>query len=252
MFIPAQDGKDDQPMEAMAEAMEQPSIPRMRGLLDLLLPSVCPLCTVASGPGLCVSCLAAIPSLTAPCPWCAIPRHGDGPCPGCDEKGLPQVATVTAGGIYADQLATLIGHAKAGARPAAIQACAGLLPAFHVLPPAAMPQAVVPVPPSPGRRPGPHLGTALAQAVARRLGIPCYRALRATRRNLPQHSLGSEARRNNVAGLFLARGAIPQTVLLVDDLLTSGATASAAAAALHAAGARTVHLLVLARTLSWS
>ena len=239
-------------MEAMAEAMEVPSLPPMRGLLDLLLPSVCPLCTVASGPGLCASCHAAVPPLTNPCPWCAIPRQGDGPCPACDEQGLPHIATVTAGGTYADQLATLVGHAKAGARPAAVQACSGLLPHFQTVAPRAMPQVVVPIPPSPGRRPGPHLGTALAHTAARRLGIPCRQALRATRRNLPQHSLGSEARRSNVAGLFAVRGDLPETVLLVDDLLTSGATASAAAAALQAAGARTVHLLVLGRTLSWS
>ena len=240
-------------MEAMAEAMELLSLPPMRGLLDLLLPSVCPLCTEASGPGLCSACLTAIPPLTNPCPWCALPRHGESLCPACHDQGLPHIATVSAGGIYADELATLVGHAKAGARPAAVRACSELLPRFQqAVLPAAMPHVVVPVPPSPGRRPGPHLGTALAQVAARRLGIPCRQVLRTTRRNLPQHSLGSEARRSNVAGLFVARGRLPDTVLLVDDLLTSGATASAAAAVLHDAGARTVHLLVLARTLSWS
>jgi predicted amidophosphoribosyltransferase len=44
----------------------------------------------------------------------------------------------------------------------------------------------------------------------------------------------------------------PESVLLVDDVLTTGATSTAAANALKRAGARAVDLLVLARSGSWS
>lgn len=219
----------------------------MRGLLDLLLPSLCPLCMCSGGPALCAPCREELPRLEAPCPFCAMPHPGLGPCPACGDGGLPHIAAAVAGWAYAGGLERLVGQAKAGARPAAVAACAHLMPEVT----AEGATLVVPVPPSPGRRPGPHLGSALAKAVARRLDLPCRPLLRVTRRAAAQHRLGATARERNVAGLFTVRGAVPERVLLVDDLLTSGATASSAAGALRAAGAKEVTLVVLARTLTW-
>jgi ComF family protein len=90
----------------------------------------------------------------------------------------------------------------------------------------------------------------LAGAVARRYGIPVRSALRRTRATPTQAGLTHAGRRSNVAGAF--RVARPETVagrrvLLVDDVMTTGATASACAAALKRAGARYVALLTLAR-----
>jgi predicted amidophosphoribosyltransferase len=66
----------------------------------------------------------------------------------------------------------------------------------------------------------------------------------------PQAGLSASARRKNVSGVYRAR--LPQAlrggvVLLVDDVLTTGATADAAARALLAAGAGAVDVLTLAR-----
>ncbi|MBA2479056.1 MAG: ComF family protein, partial [Planctomycetes bacterium] len=72
--------------------------------------------------------------------------------------------------------------------------------------------------------------------------------LEPTRAAAEQHRLGARERERNVGNLFTCRSVMPERVVLVDDLLTSGATASAAAAALRAAGARTVILACLART----
>jgi predicted amidophosphoribosyltransferase len=139
----------------------------------------------------------------------------------------------------------LVTSAKAGARPAAARALTTLLPA---LPPDCRADAVVAVPPAPGRRPGPHLGTILARALARRERLPLLRLLRQDRAAAEQHRLSWADRRRNVAALFAVVGTPPPRLLLVDDLVTSGATASAAAAALRAAGAMRIELVCLART----
>jgi len=137
----------------------------------------------------------------------------------------------------------LVHRAKVDARPAAVAMCAALLP--QPLQPAV---AVVPIPPSPGRRPGPHLGTALARRVARDRRLPLVHALATTRLAQEQHLLGVTDRARNVVDLFALRRRVAGPVLLVDDLLTSGATASAAAAVLRASGATAVHFVCLART----
>ena len=91
----------------------------------------------------------------------------------------------------------------------------------------------------------------LARETARRLALPLLRPLRRARATPPQSTLSRSARLENVAGAFEARSSLPgRSLLLVDDIVTTGATAFAAATALRRAGASHVHLLVLARTLA--
>ena len=91
----------------------------------------------------------------------------------------------------------------------------------------------------------------LGREVAGRLGLPMLaRALRRTRHAAPQSGLSSAARRRNVTGLFSVsdrQKVSGRRVLLVDDVLTTGATAQAAARALKSAGAAQVVVLTLAR-----
>jgi predicted amidophosphoribosyltransferase len=98
----------------------------------------------------------------------------------------------------------------------------------------------------------------IAQAVARMLATPCRMPLRITRRIRKQAWLGDQARIKNVSGAFsLKKGyalnrseAIAgKCILLVDDVLTTGATANEVARVLLAAGARTVSLAVVARAI---
>ena len=65
----------------------------------------------------------------------------------------------------------------------------------------------------------------------------------------PQRGLSLADRRRNVRGVFQATGTAPRAVVLVDDVYTSGATASAAATALHKAGARRVEVVTFARAV---
>ena len=147
---------------------------------------------------------------------------------------------------YTGLVDDLVTAAKAAGRPAAVRALCALLPSLPVDRPDG--GVVVPIPPSRGRRPGPHLGTALAKALARRHALPFRRLLTTTRLAAEQHRLSGGERRDNVAALFRCLAQPAAYVVLVDDLVTSGATASSAAAALRQAGATRVDLVCLART----
>ena len=86
----------------------------------------------------------------------------------------------------------------------------------------------------------------LAVAVARRLGIPCRALLR--RRPGPAQTGRSRAARLGGPSLTtLPWRRPPARVLVVDDVITTGATVSAAARALRSAGSREVHALAAAR-----
>lgn len=113
---------------------------------------------------------------------------------------------------------------------------------------------LVPVPSHRWRRleRGHDPAAALAEAAARASGLVCLRALRRLRATLPQGAPGAVSRRANVRGAFAAkRGAarrLPgRAVWLVDDVVTSGATAAECARALRRAGARRVAVLAVGR-----
>ena len=64
-----------------------------------------------------------------------------------------------------------------------------------------------------------------------------------------QRGLGLRERRRNVAGAFGAMDGVPRRVVLVDDIYTTGSTASGCAAALRKAGAERVDVVALARAV---
>lgn len=86
----------------------------------------------------------------------------------------------------------------------------------------------------------------LGRGLARALGLEPAPLLRRTGTPADQAGLGAAARRLNLVGAFLARDC-PGEVVLVDDLVTTGATAAACARALRDAGAGTVEVLVPCR-----
>ena len=110
--------------------------------------------------------------------------------------------------------------------------------------------AIVPVPPTDRRR-GYNIPQLLAAPLAEASGLPvyadCLYRAKATRR---QAGLSRAERLENAAGAFRCRSGGPdpegKRILLVDDVLTTGATAAACAQALLAAGAESVYAVTLA------
>jgi ComF family protein len=91
---------------------------------------------------------------------------------------------------------------------------------------------------------------ALACGLARRLGLPIHQPLRRVIATERLAQKGRTERADVVRGVFLARSGrklTGRTVILVDDVLTTGATCSAAAKALKKAGASRVVVVVIAR-----
>lgn len=220
-----------------------------------LLPSLCSACGTSrrgiGGGGVCSACWASLPLLQPDdaCPSCALPSPGGSPCPACATTA-PPVTVTRALGLYRGPLREIVlaykfrGHdllaAPVAARLAGLAREAGL---------ATGPRTVVPIPSTPrrNRSRGYDPSDLLAAETARRLHLPLVRLLSRTRETAPQSSLPAASRPLNVAGAFRARPH-PGPLLLVDDVLTTGATAFEAARALLSAGAPRVDLLVLART----
>lgn len=92
----------------------------------------------------------------------------------------------------------------------------------------------------------------LAGVVGERLSLPVMPAVRRSSRTVAQHGLGRGARAGNVGRAFVVDERFAARIggrwpLLVDDVVTTGATLAACAAALYGAGAAAVSALTLAR-----
>ncbi|MHC5068497.1 MAG: ComF family protein, partial [Planctomycetota bacterium] len=108
--------------------------------------------------------------------------------------------------------------------------------------------AVVAIPANRGRRRAIHLPQRLAQTIAAAIKRPHLHVLTTTRSTAAQHLLDGRQRQHNVDKLYRCQAPVGKRILLVDDLLTTGATLQAASRALRQAGARFIHGWCLART----
>ncbi|WP_404431886.1 ComF family protein [Microbacterium lacus] len=91
-------------------------------------------------------------------------------------------------------------------------------------------------------------GFRVAELVAGRAGLPSERLLRVRRQTADQRGLDLADRRANVAGSLLARDAASRRVIVLDDVLTTGATIEEAVRALTAGGALVIGAVTIAAT----
>jgi ComF family protein len=218
----------------------------LAALLDLLYPPRCAACGEAGEP-FCATCADAILPPSDGCPRCG--RSGRATTCGACLLHPPAFDGVQAGGLFGGPLADAIHALKYGDRPALARPLGRWLAARVVLPSAAL---VVAVPLGRKRRlrRGYDQAGRLAEQLARAAGAPRLTgALRRVRETPPQVGRSRAARAANVAGAFTADPArvAGRELVLVDDVVTTGATADAAARALLAAGAARVTVVALAR-----
>jgi competence protein ComFC len=89
----------------------------------------------------------------------------------------------------------------------------------------------------------------LAKSISKTMNIPFKNVIERIRNTKTQVSLGLKQRQENMKGAFAASGQISGNVVLVDDVLTTGATAGECAAVLLDAGASNVFVLTFARSI---
>lgn len=243
------------------------SEPLRGNVLRLLYPARCALCDTdlvggLNGPQICVFCQKAIvPSNWVACERCGAPLPGEntaiqGVCRHC--RGLQfDFDTVIALSTYRGRLQKAILKMKWQDGEPITEAMADLMinrrgSCIQEL----QPKVVVPIPIHWRRRwvrktNSPDI---LAARIASFLQVPLRAGLlRLTRNIVPQKGLKIQERRKNLAGAFrVAKGydIKDARVLLVDDVLTTGATCDMAAKVLKKAGAASVAVVVLARTLA--
>lgn len=224
----------------------------MGGLaLDLLFPRRCVGCG-RYGDLLCRNCAASLSRALPPrCPRCWQPWAAGSVCLSCQEEP-PSFDGATTPYIYEGTARKALWALKYDG-VSALAGPMGHLMAEHWEQAGITVDVVVPVPLHPRRRRqrGYNQSALLAREVARRCGLPlAEESLRRIRMTPPQMRTTDLAqRRHNVAGAFAAgsQQVKGQRVLLIDDVMTSGATLDACAKALRQGGARSVWGLTFAR-----
>jgi predicted amidophosphoribosyltransferase len=225
----------------------------LRSVLDTIFPLRCAGCGDGPWP-FCHPCLATVVPLGPPgCGRCGRPwEHELTRCRDCPPRTVDRARAAF---LYSGSIRRALQRLKFSGWRAVAEALGEAMAGVNVFDA----DAVSWVPLSPGRRArrGYDQARALAAAVGRRLDLPVVPLLERVVETAPQARKGGLERRRALRGAFHpVRGTFhpsgspaPARVLLVDDVLTTGATAAECARVLRAAGARGVGLLAAARAV---
>ncbi|MCE9628341.1 MAG: double zinc ribbon domain-containing protein [Candidatus Eisenbacteria bacterium] len=206
-------------------------------VLEFALPQRCPGCGAPAENArvLCERCWARLPALTTPvCARCLFDERTPD---GCTRHPHDRVH---AAWIYDERVAALVQAFKFGSRPALAPVLAPAMAAALARAPRPTVVTGVPLHAARRRERGYDQAACLAAALARELGVPYAEGvLVRARATVAQSGLGPEARRRNLRAAFrLAepRWVAGHDVLVVDDVLTTGATLLEAMATVRSAG----------------
>ena len=218
------------------------------GVLELLFPERCAVCR-RPGSALCEHCRDSFVRLSPPlCERCGSP--GAWPVRRCAECSGRRLAfsRARAAIVYDGGAKSFVrswkerGQRRLAAVAAEIVADAISIPDVDVL-------AHVPGDPERAWQRGMVAPKGLALALGSLWRLPAADLLRRLHSLPRQRGLALADRRRNVRGSVVARGDVPRSVCLVDDVYTSGATADACASALRRAGASRVEVVTFARAV---
>lgn len=229
--------------------------------LDLVFPPACAYCHVeleSSVDGLlCAECLLRFVSRAAACQRCAATAKeamlDEEGCPQCRGQRLHFATAVRLGAYEGPLRSAVLQLKRPWGRPLALTLGDLLAESLASQPQGVQCDAVVPVPMHWSRKMWRGINSAetIAERVARRLNVPLAgHLLLRSKRTAPQARLSTPRRLANVRGAFRAREHrdLPGSrLLLVDDIMTTGATLNEAARVLRRAGAGSVSVAVLAR-----
>ena len=242
--------------------------------LDALAPDACRGCDAPDGEsaerldgGFCAACRSRVEWTLSACGRCGEPmaspppidpaRGAPGACGACSAFSF-HFDAVAAGGLHTQTLRTAVlrfkFHHDVGVLPLLVQALARAVRSPAAAPLVERAEVIVPVPLHPWKRwwrgwsPALVLARSLAGVLQPR-ALPVVEAVRKTRWTPAQVRRKGAARRANLRGAFAPwRRPIPGTVILVDDVLTTGTTASECARALKRGGASQVVVIAAARS----
>lgn len=208
--------------------------------------------------GLCDACHADLPWLDTQCRRCALPLPSEGQLCGDCQKQPPAFAQVVCPLVYRFPIDSLVPAFKYHDQLIYGRAMAHLLAEavqFHYSEhDQSLPDRVIPMPLHPTRqaRRGFNQAQELAGPVTRHLQLAlCRRSLQRVRHTDAQQGLSASDRKRNLANAFRCPPSAPVSGLhlaLVDDVVTTGATADAASRVLIEAGAASVSVWCVART----
>lgn len=220
--------------------------------LDLVFPPHCAACG-QRGAWLCDVCRSAIVRFVPPsCPHCGQPRRSATLCPACRRQSS-SLEGIRSLGPFVRPLQQAIHALKYGGLRVLAPLLSDLLAEHWQREPLPV-DVIVPVPlhRARERRRGYNQARLLARELSKRIGVPvCAEALLRRRDTPPQVGLSRAARYENVRRAFTVgrEHLAGKRVLLLDDVLTTGATLEACAEPLLADGVRSVWALTLARAV---
>jgi ComF family protein len=226
-------------------------LPWLERLADALIPPRCLLCEARgqAGVDLCPACTRALPWLGPACPRCALPLAHAGVCGSCLRQP-PPLDAVHACLRYAAPVDHLLPRFKFHNDLAAGRLLATLM--ARRAPALDGDVVLVPVPLHPRRlrQRGYDQALELARPLAHQLDLALAPSLlRRVAHTQAQSGLDARARRRNLRAAFgVTTAQPPPRVVLVDDVMTTGATLQAATRALRRAGVIQVQAWVCART----